>query len=462
MRKLPWRQRLVNWAGDRVARMIWAGRMRNEPQRDSWNYPRIFDIGGWQRLDKRPLIKPTPANLRMFGRTTYARRAMKRIKDPLANLMWEIGPKAKIELNSLLQKQIDVATFCLQHPNRDDSFRSFLEQVIEDILVNGAGCYEQQIGANQQRPLFAWPVDSLSIQINPSWSGRDSDPRYYQSRGYGNVGGVQGLPLLNSELVYIRQDPTTENPFGLGQLEIAFAAINRLLGVSDYAGKLASNAQPENLLSFGGISAEQLNTMRQWWRNEIEGQGQTPMVAPPVGAKAEVLKLRGTDDKSLFLGYQELLIREIATAFNINAMSLGVHQDVNRATAEVIDDADWDNAVVPLATLIAAYITRETIEGALGFSQLEFRFLGLKRDDKLIEAQIFKLEYEANAVVPNEYRARNNLPPMDGQWGDLTHADVEIATMAARGTGEIDDPDLPPPRKPAKPKGASKGKSKEK
>ena len=95
---------------------------------------------------------------------------------------------------------------------------------------------------------------------------------------------------------------------------------------------------------------------------------------------------------------------------------------------------------------------------------MQFRFLGLKRDDKKAEAEIYKLEYENNATTPNEYRARNNQPPMDTEWGDLTYADVQIATMAARGTGEIDDPDLPTPRapvggtKPKSPKSKSKGK----
>jgi Phage portal protein len=295
----------------------------------------------------------------------------------------------------------------------------------------------------------------MSLQINADWGGKDSEPRYYQTLGYGNIGGVQGKPLLNSEIVYIRQNPTTENPFGLGQLEVAFAAINRKLGVSDYAGKMASNAQPENLLVMGGMTNEQLLTFRQYWRNEIEGQGQTPVFSPPVGAEADVLKLRGTDDKSLFIGYQELLIREIATAFDINAMSLGVHQDVNRSTSEVIDDADWENAVVPMATLYAAYITRETIEGKLGFSQLEFRFLGLKRDDKLAEAQIYEIEFTNGASTPNEYRARNNMPPLDSPWGDLTGPDVEIAKAAARGAAQVDDPKL---KAPASPKPKPKGK----
>jgi phage portal protein BeeE len=460
-RRIPWQQRARDWAGDRVARMMWAaGRRRFEPQRESDAYARLFNIGGWQLSDKRPLIKPTPANLRKFGKTPYARRAIRRIKDPIGNMEWAIGPKPNVKLNSELQRQIDIATECLQRPNHDDSFRSFVEQLVEDMMHVGAGSYEHQIGGDNVRPFWAWPVDAMSIQINAAWNGQDSEARYYQTRGYGNIGGVQGTPLRNDELVYIRMEPTTENPFGLGPLEVAFGAINRKLGVEDYSGKMASNAQPENMLFLPGAPPEFIATVRDWWRNEVEGQGQTPILGSPSDAtKAEVHRLRATDDKALFIGYQELLIREIATSFCISPLSLGVQNDVNRNTAEVVDDMDWDNAVVPVATLIAAYITHESINARLGFSQLQFNFLGLKRDDKQAEAEIFKLEYQNNATTPNEYRARNRQPPMDSEWGDLTYADAQIAMQAARGTGEIADPDLPAPR-PSSAKG--KGKPKEK
>jgi phage portal protein BeeE len=425
-----------------------AGRLRNEPKRDTEVYARLRNLGGWQTNSSRqPLIKPTPTNLRQFARTTFARRAIRRIKDPIANLAWEIGPKKGVELNSELQKQIDVATLCFEQPNHDDSARTFLEQLVEDMCINGAGPYEHQLGGDLRRPLWMWPVDTLSIQINAAWTGKAADPRYYQSLGYGNVGGTLGTPLRNDELVYIRTEPTTENPFGLGALEVAFAAINRKLGVAEYAGDLASNAQPENLLIFQGMNQEVLNAFRMYWRNEIEGQGQTPIQGVPANAEAQVLKLRGTDDEALFLKWQEFLIREIATAFCINALCLGVHGDVNRATAEVIDDMDWDNAVVPTATSISAYFTRETLHGRLGYSQLEHRFLGLKRDDKLAEAQIYEYEYQNNAATPNEYRARNSMPPLDSPWADMTYADVQIAMQAAKGAAEVDDPALPKPRK---------------
>ncbi|MGH8220901.1 MAG: phage portal protein [Steroidobacteraceae bacterium] len=467
MRKPTLRHRVQEWAANRVAQSIWSGRRRNHPVRESAPYARLMTIGGWGLSDKRPLIKPTPANLRMFARTPYARAAIRRIKNPIANLEWEVAPKKNVEWNRELRNQAAIATACLEQPNHDDSFRSFLEQTIEDLCINGAGSYEQQVGGDRARPLWAWPVDSLSIQINPKWDGSRTDPRYYQTLGYGNIGGVQGIALTNEELVYIRQEPSTENPFGLGDLEIAFATINRKLGVENYAGKLASNRQPENLLLFPGMDDEQLATVRGFWRNEVEGEGTTPIMSPPLSGDGktvagQVLKLRGTDDAALFLKYQDLLIREIAVSFNLSAMSLNVEHDVNRSTAEVVDDRDWDSAIVPKATLIAAYITRESINTRLGFSQLQLRFLGLKREDKKAEAEIFELEYQSNAVTPNEYRARNGMAPLKSEWADLTGADVEIAKMAARGTAEIDDPDLPPARGAGAAAAATKRKSKSK
>jgi len=33
-------------------------------------------LGAWQTQDRRPLIKPTPANIRAFAKTPYARRGV--------------------------------------------------------------------------------------------------------------------------------------------------------------------------------------------------------------------------------------------------------------------------------------------------------------------------------------------------------------------------------------------------
>ena len=42
--------------------------------------------------------------------------------------------------------------------------------------------------------------------------------------------------------MYIRLNPRTHTPFGLGRLEVAFESIGQLLSASRYAGRLASNS----------------------------------------------------------------------------------------------------------------------------------------------------------------------------------------------------------------------------
>jgi hypothetical protein len=67
------------------------------------------------------VYKPTPRNLRYFSLNPYARRAINAIKNPIAMLEWEIAPKAGIEMNKELERQIEIATFCIEHPNNDDT-----------------------------------------------------------------------------------------------------------------------------------------------------------------------------------------------------------------------------------------------------------------------------------------------------------------------------------------------------
>lgn len=421
---------------------LWAGRLRKAPERETSAYARLMSLGMRGPDKTRPLIKPTPANLRRFARTPYARRAINRIKNPIAQLKWEVKPKANVKESPELKRQIKAVTDCLNSPNNDDSYRSFVEQLIEDLLLCGGGTYEQQVGGNAIRPLWMWPVDALSIQIYPGWSGAANEARYVQTLGHGNVGGVQGRPLRNDELVYIRLNPSTETPFGYGPLEIAFNTINRYLGVADYAGNLASNAQPENMLFFEGMDQPTLQTFRNYWRDEIEGQGNTPIQGGPKDAKATVLKLRGTNDDALFLKYQEFIIREIAVSFEIFSLSLGLQQDVNRNTAEVAEDMDWDNTIIPAAKLIESYINRESIAARLGFSQIEFKLVGLDREDEKMTADIYEKYYKNNLTTPNEHREKMGMPPSESEWGDMTYVDVEIAKEAAKGAKDVLDDQL--------------------
>lgn len=430
------------------------GRPRNEPKRDTLAWPNLSTLGQASPSTRRVVYKPVPKNLRYFSRTPIARRAINAIKNPIAQLQWEIVPKDGVDTNSEIDRQIDIATRCFALPNDDDNFATMLQQVVEDVLV-GAGAIEIGRGGDPDRPLWLWPADGLSIQIYPGWSGAKNEARYVQTIGYGSysVGGGEGVELRNDELMYIRPNPTTSTPFGFGPLEIAFNSIARQLSIGEFSGKLAGNALPPFILDLGEVTSDVVERWRQYWTNEVEGEGKVPIIGTElVGGASTANKARGPavmrlypeGDKALYLAYQEWLRTEIAAGFDISNMNLNLERDVNRNTAEVMEDRDYANAIRPMAMMLAGHFTREAIWRALGFYSLRFRWIGLDREDEAQTADILTKYYDRNVFTADEIRDKLGEPPADNIWGKLTKADVDIAVAAARGSKVVDDPDLKP------------------
>ncbi len=389
----------------------------------------------------RVAYKPTPRNLRYFASTPYARRAINAYKNTICQLDWEIVVAPGFKPSDDLSRQMEIVKTCFDHPNDDDDFSQLLEQLVEDMCL-GAGAIEQQIGGNALRPLWMYPVDGLSIQIYPMWDGSPDQARYVQMMGYGSWGGDlnDGVKLRNDELIYIRPNPNTGSPFGLGPLEVAFMTVSRLLGVADYAGNLSSNNSPAGMLWLGDVDDDATRAFRQYWKNDIEGQGRMP-ISGGGEKKPEYVDLHPQGDTALYLKYQDFLKNEVAVAFDLSPQNLGIERDVNRNTSEVAADRDTKQAVAPFGKKIGRAFTRETIHQKLGFYGLEFRFKGLNLDDELNSAHVYEAEYKNNATTPNEYRALKGRPPMTSPWGDLTFADFQVAVSAARGAKAISDAD---------------------
>jgi hypothetical protein len=410
------------------------GRRPAEPTRDTQPNPNwLWSLFGGRPNAQRTVLKPTPRNLRRFSTTPYARAAINAIKSPIAMLNWDVVPIHGVEMNSELERQIAITKICLERPNNDDSFRTMTEQVIEDVLC-GAGALEMQLGP-AERPLWLYPADGLSIRLNPAWTPSGGHPRYEQEVARGQL-----IALRNDELIYLRPNPSTYTPFGLGPLEVAFETISRMLGVSEFAGDVASNSRPSVMLDMGeSASPEFLATMRAYWTNEIEGQGKMPIVATKGGT---VNRLYPEGDDGTYLKYKEMLKAEIAVSFDLSPQNLGVERDVNRNTAEVAESRDLAHAIKPMADLYASHITREAIQGKLGFSQLRLSFPSLESEDESELVEMYAKEYANNATTPNAYLTRRGLPPLESEFGDMLKVEADIAANAARSAGQILDPTL--------------------
>jgi hypothetical protein len=427
--------------------------------------PSIFNSYG-PLNDAMP--KPTPYNLRRFSEIPIARRAINCIKDRIAGMRWRVQPRQGYSLEAIPDgaERVRLLTDNFDAPNPDDSFRTFAEQVLEDIIVGGYGAIEVQLrpewsGAEllrpagnrptenphfsqrtremghpagvlrpgstggspvstravsaqsvtpQALPLVLWPVDGASIRMNLDWDGSPQSQRYLQVND--QSGPKSQIKLDDDELIYIRLNPRTFTPFGLGRLEVAFETINAFMGAHRYASRLASNSVVQYALWLQDLTPEHHERLIRWWQDEIEGTGKVPIISAE--SKPEVLRFGGGTDADLRLQWQEFLLRVVADAFDLPPFYLGVERDVNRSTAEEYGDLAFRQAIVPTARLLAESLTRDAIAKKLGWTDLEFVFAELDTTDPLEEVQIQQILLQNGVLTVNEVRRMRGLGQMEG------------------------------------------------
>jgi HK97 family phage portal protein len=356
------------------------------------------------------LPKPTAANLRRFAETPVARRAINCIKDRIACMDWKIEVRrgAGEDQGGDRVQRVEALTKALEFPNETDSFRTLMEQVIEDTLVGGFGAAEIEVG-DSGLPVRLYPVDGASIQVNANWKGDPEDPRYAQITG--KLGTESLLPLLDHELMYVRLNPRSHTPFGLGKVEVAFESISHFLQAHRYAGRLASNSVTQYALWLNQPTPEQHERLVRFWQDEVEGSGRVPILSSQ--EKPEVLKFAEGTDADLRLGWQQFLLAMVANAFDLPPMMLGVSHDVNKSTAGELADEAFQSAIVPLAKLVADHLTRDVIVKRLGWSDLRFVWSDLASRDEMVEMQMQMQMLAAGVVTVAEVRAMRGMAPME-------------------------------------------------
>ena len=362
-----------------------------------------FRSGGVQNA----LPKPTAENLRRFAETPVARRAINCIKDKIACMEWRIEPCAEscADGEGGRAERAAMLTRALRTPNESDSFRTFIEQVIEDVLVGGFGAAEIDTG-DEAYPVRLYPVDGASIQVNAQWTGEADAPRYAQVTGKLGRDGL--VPLLDADLMYVKLNPRSHTVFGLGKVEVAFESISMFLQAHRYAGRMASNSVVQYALWLNERTPEQHERLIRWWQDEVEGTGRVPVMSSE--QKPEVLRFGGGTDADLRLQWQQFLLSMIANAFDLPPMMLGQTQDVNKASAGELADEAFQSAIVPLAKLIAEHLTRDVIVKRLGWDDLRFVWSDLESRNAQVATNMQLQLLAAEVLSVDEVRSMRGLP----------------------------------------------------
>lgn len=294
----------------------------------------------------------------------WIRAAINHRKTQVSQAKYTISPIVPEEAYDEATRLQIVSLF--SRPNtKSDSFRGFIEPVIEDMLVLDAGSVEN-VRNLKGLPVQLWPVDGAQIRLDPSWTGSDlKKPRYFwypvgpASLSLPAIAG-QGVGLLDSELLYIMQNPATWRVVGFSPLETLRETIESEIMASRYNKAQVSQAPPHGIIDLGeDATPENVDQFEKYWRSEIAGYKSTAVMGGTKNAKFVPFGKSNRDMQ--FLQWQTYLIRKITAVFGISPQDLGVTFDINRANSEEQANLSEDRGLKPLLHLLETQFNREVV-----------------------------------------------------------------------------------------------------
>jgi phage portal protein BeeE len=390
----------------------------------------------YQNTDRFRQGKPNSKLFRHWAEhSEWVNAAIKIRKRQVSQAEWVIGP---VDHTKPWSRPLqDYLTKLFRTPNpATQSFRGFIEPVLEDLLVLDAGCIEKEFLLNGMVGRLHF-VDGATIRVSTIWDGEDpEEPRYFWYPD-----GQERARLTNRELVYLMDSPTTYRVVGLSPLETLKMAVDSELGASAYNDRQMRAPTPDGMLDLGeNARPDQVEKFKNFWRAEVAGMGALAIVGGTKNPK--FLQFRGNNRDMQFLEWQEYLVRKIAAVYQLAPQDLMLERDVNRSTSEVQQENTEDRGLRPLLGLISDYLTREVVWD-LSFggesNNLAFQFTALNLKESMTRAQINR--YAAGGIswkTPNEARRDDGRPPI-GDPNDESNPMNKILVNASRGLVAVED-----------------------
>jgi phage portal protein BeeE len=382
----------------------------------------------------------------------WVRGAINIRRSQISSAEWDIVPFDQRRPYSKRLRNELRDRFLTPNPS-NDSYRTFIEPIVEDLITLDAGAIEK-VRTPSDDLVELWPVNGAEIRVSAIWDG---DPDEYRYFWYPD--NQLSARWKNDDFIYMMANRRTDSVIGLSPLETLKLTIEAELGAHEYNRRQVEGAAPDGLLHLGeGVPREDVEAFRAFFESEVAGRGTLAIYGG--GKQPAWLPFRSTNRDMQFLEWQIYLVRKIAVVLGLTPQDLGVTFDINRSTAETQIQISEDRGLRPMMSLLQEYLTEEVVwDRSFGgqANNLAFRFTALNLKESTAKANI---NQTALAGVPwryvNEARVAEGREPIPELEGKL---------IMATSIGAVDLSDVPTVREvlemqtkrnqPAPPSGSS-------
>ncbi|MEM1020930.1 MAG: phage portal protein [Pseudomonadota bacterium] len=346
---------------------------------------------------------------RALCRNPVAQRCLRLITDSAAAVAWKLHDRhAVLEDDPLLA--------IIQRPNPLCSRSGLIEAVISHLLLHGNAYIEKVVAEDGVRPLELYALRPDRMSIKPGVHGWPQ--RYEYTSGDQKVSFPVDTVSGESRILHLKTHNPLDDYYGQSALQAALSALD-LHGAADAWSKalLENAARPSGALvvrtdnGWAGLTEEQFSRLRTQVEENFQGQANAgrPMILEgglswqPMGFSPADMDFQAT---------KQAAARDIALAFGVPPMLLGIPGDNTYANYQEANKALWRQTIMPLLRKLLDALNIWLIkpvqqEYVLRLDEMTIPALAEDRDAH------WRRVASSDFLTPDEKRALLNLAPLE-------------------------------------------------
>lgn len=379
--------------------------------------------------------------LRRAARSVHvARICVTVLKEKVTKTEWVVRPKDPMADAEPLRKQIDVVQKLLDKPNRNgDTWRSFIDKSVEDLLVLDAVAWEKtrypngelaelyQVDASTIHPVFnEYGQQDISIPLDTTDGEEVLPVSYLQVLNYSQYGGPESGDITaawpKKDFCYFHMHPQGSLEgfgFGLSPIESVLSVVTNILNADNFNGTYFEEGgfPPIILQLVGQMNERDLEATREYLLGELEGRFHRPAILAGQ-SEAKVLNLKDLTQRDMqFMEYTLFLAKLMSAAYGLSPQDIGLTDAVgSKNVAETQKDLSEEKGYSSILNLLKEQINL-IIRDDFGFDKIEFDWVS---KDYLGEKDLIEVVDKAlknGTYTLNEGREKLGMKPF-GTWAN--------------------------------------------
>jgi hypothetical protein len=394
-------------------------------------------------LVQKGLSKPGRISFEVLRRAAHAvhvvRICISVLKEKVTKTPWVIqsrDPKRKVD-----QAKIDKITEFFQFPNQNDTFRTFLDKTIEDLLSIDVIAWEKTrypdgtlaelhyIDGATIRPIYdehgnndillpfadensdepeMLPVSYVQIVDDNPWGGREA-----------------GQPVAfwpKKDFIYANMNPQGDLMsfgYGMSPVESVIGVVSNILAADNFNSTFfEEGAFPPMLIQFmAKMGTRELEQLREYMRTELEGRFYRPAILAGQEEIKTIPLKELTQREMQFQQYFEVMARLCSAAFGLKAQDIGLTDGENYATSKTQKEMMEKQGYGSVLTLLKEVFNNQILWKDFGYTDVEFDWVLTDDLQPEIASTIYDTSLKNGTLTLNEVRKKMNMLPYD-EWAD--------------------------------------------